>query len=98
MFVRLHSQATTTPKIRAAIQASNEPAWVMAERHGTTDQTVWKRRKRDSVSRIAATTPLRLQTTLTPAQEAVAVALGKTLLGSGLITRTGQWLRERLLT
>ena len=35
MLVRLHSQATTTPKIRAAIQASNEPAWVLAERHGT---------------------------------------------------------------
>ena len=48
MFVRLHSQATTTPKIRAAIQASNEPAWILAERHGTTEQTVWKWRKRDS--------------------------------------------------
>ena len=49
MFVRLHSQATTTPKIRAIFQASNEPAWVLAERHGTTEQTVWKWRKRDSV-------------------------------------------------
>ena len=49
MFVRLHSQATTTIKIRTAIQASNEPAWVLAERHGTTEQTVWKWRKRDSV-------------------------------------------------
>jgi hypothetical protein len=48
MFVRLHSQATTIPKIRAAIQASNEPAWVLAERHRTTEQTVWKWRKRDS--------------------------------------------------
>ena len=26
MLVRLHSQATPTPKIRAAIQARNEPA------------------------------------------------------------------------
>ena len=34
------------------------------------------------VSRIAANTPHRLQTTLTPAQEAVAVALRKTLLVS----------------
>ena len=34
------------------------------------------------VSRIAATPPHRLQTTLTPAQEAVAVALRKTLLVS----------------
>ena len=49
MLVRLHSQATTTPKIRAAIQASDEPAWALAERHGTTEQTVWKWRKRDRV-------------------------------------------------
>ena len=49
MLIKLHSQATTTPKIRAAIQASDEPAWVLAERHGTTEQTVWKWRKRDSV-------------------------------------------------
>ena len=42
MLVRLHSQATTTPKIREAIQVSDEPAWALAERHGTTEQTVWK--------------------------------------------------------
>ena len=57
MFVRLHSQATTTPKIRAAIQASIEPAWVLAERHGTTEQTVWKWRKRDSVQDRSHTPP-----------------------------------------
>ena len=39
MLIKLHSQATTTPKIRAAIQASDEPAWVLAERPGTTEQT-----------------------------------------------------------
>ena len=78
MFVRL---PTTTPKIRAAIQASNEPTWVLAERHGTTEQTVWKWRKRDSVQDLSHT-PHRLQTTLTPAQEAVAVALRETLLVS----------------
>jgi len=81
MVIKLHSQATTTPKIRAAIQASDEPAWVLAERHGTTEQTVWKWRKRDSVED-RSHTPHRLQTTLTPAQEAVAVALRKTLLVS----------------
>jgi len=37
----------TTPKVRAAIQASNEPARVLAERRGTTEQIVWKWRKRD---------------------------------------------------
>ena len=49
MQIRLHKQARTTPRVRAAIQASDEPAWILAERHGTTGQTVWKWRKRDSV-------------------------------------------------
>ena len=79
MLIKLHSQATTTPKVRAAIQASDEPAWLLAERHGTTKQTVWKWRKRDSVEDLSHTQH-KLQTTLTPAQEAVAVALRKTLL------------------
>lgn len=67
MLIKLHSQATTAPKIRAAIQASDEPAWVLAERQGTTEQTVWKWRNRDSVED-RSHTPHRLQTTLTPAQ------------------------------
>ena len=49
MLLHLHSQATTTPKVRAEIQASDEPGWVLAERFGTSEQTVWKWRKRDSV-------------------------------------------------
>ncbi|WP_299913109.1 hypothetical protein [uncultured Paracoccus sp.] len=32
MLISLHKQATTTPKIRAAIQASRESAWRIAER------------------------------------------------------------------
>jgi hypothetical protein len=33
MLISLHKQATTTPKVRAAIQASTEPAWlVVAQR------------------------------------------------------------------
>jgi len=48
MPISLHRQATTT-KIRAAIQASTEPAWQVAERYGIFEQTVWKWRKRDSV-------------------------------------------------
>jgi len=65
--------------VRAAIQASPEPAWVLAERYGTTEQTIWKWRKRDSVQD-RSHTPHRLQTTLTPAQEAVAVSLRTSLL------------------
>ena len=81
MLINLHSQATTTPKIRAEIQASDEPAWVLAEQFGITEQTVWKWRNRDSVQDRSHTAH-RLQTTLTPAQEAVAVSLRKTLLVS----------------
>ncbi len=79
MLISLHKQATTPPRIRAAIQASDEPAWVIAERYGISEQTVWKWRKRDSVHDRSHTAHKR-QTTLTPAQEAVAVALRTTLL------------------
>jgi len=79
MLISLHKQATTTPRIRAAIQASKEPAWQVAERYGISEQTVWKWRKRDSVHDRSHTAH-RLQTTLTPAQEAVAVSLRRTLL------------------
>ena len=50
MLINLHSQAVTTPKTRAEIQASDAPARVLARRYGTTEQTVWKWRKRDSVN------------------------------------------------
>ena len=79
MLISLHKQATTTPKIRAAIQASADPAWMVAERYGISEQTVWKWRKRDSVHDLSHT-PHKLQTTLSPAQEAVAVTLRTTLL------------------
>ena len=95
MLIHLHSQATTTPKVRAAIQESDEVGTVLAERFGdeedqktvrgtvfpTNAQTIYKWRKRDSVED-RSHTPHKLQTTLTPAQEAVAVALRKTLLVS----------------
>ncbi|MBL3587369.1 hypothetical protein JMM61_18625 [Rhodovulum sulfidophilum] len=42
MLISLHKQATTTPRIRAAIQASTDPAWMVAERYGISEQTVWK--------------------------------------------------------
>lgn len=79
MLIQLHKQATTTSKVRAAIQASDEPASVSAERFGTIEPTVYKWRHRGSVHDISHT-PHRLQTTLTPAHEAVGVALRTTLL------------------
>ena len=79
MLIHIHSQATTTPKVRAAIQASAEPASALAARFGTTEQTVYKWKYRDTVHD-RSHTPHRLQTTLTPAQEAVSIVLRKTLL------------------
>ena len=78
------ARATTTPKVRAAVQASDEPASVLAERFGTSEQTIYKWKHRDTVHDRSHTPP-RLQTTLTPAQEAVAAAM-KTL-GAGIQDR-----------
>jgi len=49
MLIHLHKQATTTPRVRAAIQASTEPASALAARFGTTEQTVYKWKHRDTV-------------------------------------------------
>ena len=40
MLNSLHKQATITQRIRAAIQASSEPAWMVAERYGISEQRV----------------------------------------------------------
>ena len=42
MLISLHAQATTPPKVRAAIRANPEPAWMVAERYAISEQTVWK--------------------------------------------------------
>ncbi len=75
MLISLHKQATTTPKVRAAIQASDEPAWVLAERYRVSEQTVWKWRKRDDVHDLSHP-PHRLQTTLTPYGCATSAHMG----------------------
>ena len=66
MLLQLHKQATTTPKVRAAIQASGEAGTVLAERFAVTAQTIYNWRKRDSVEDHSHA-PRRLQTTVTPA-------------------------------
>jgi hypothetical protein len=92
MLISLHKQATTTPTIPAAIQASTERAWLVAERYGISAQTVWTAlRSRHRFERrgeggtattftTGATRCTKPQTTMTPAQQAVAVALRKPLL------------------
>src|SRR6056297_1922566 len=52
---------------------------MVADRYGISEQTVWKWRRRDGVHDRSHTAH-RLQSTLTPAQEAVAVSLRTTLL------------------
>ena len=45
MLISLQKQATTR-KIRAAIQASDEPAWILAERFGADGREVAQARQR----------------------------------------------------
>lgn len=49
MLIHLQKQATTTPKVRAMIQESDEAGTVLAERFGVTPQTIYKSRMHDSV-------------------------------------------------
>jgi hypothetical protein len=79
MNIRLHRNATTTPRIRALIQESREPMTVLARRFGVGVETIARWKHRDSVEDRSHTAH-RLQTTLTPGQEAIVVYLRKTLL------------------
>lgn len=78
MNIRLHKNPTTTPARRAYIQCSTEPVAVLARELGVSEDTIRRWRGRDSVEDRSHSAQ-RLQTTLTPAQEAVVVALRQTL-------------------
>ena len=79
MMLSLHKNATTTPAIRARIAASEEPAAVLAGRYGVTLDTIYRWRGRTSFEDRSHTAH-QLATTLTRAQEFVAVELRRTLL------------------
>ena len=79
MNIRLHKNATTTPRTRALIQASHEPMTVLARRFGVGVETIARWKHRDSVEDRSHTAH-RLQTTLTPGQEAIVVYLRRSLL------------------
>jgi transposase InsO family protein len=79
MNTKLHKNARTTPAVRAEIAASTERVCVLANRYGVTEATVYKWRARQSFEDRPHTAHA-LQTTLTPAQEAIVVALRKMLL------------------
>ena len=74
MMIALHKQARTTPAVRAELAASAESVAVLARRFNITQATVYKRRSRQSVHDRSHTAHA-LQTTFSPAQEAIVVQL-----------------------
>ncbi len=79
MNIYLHANATTTPKTRQYIQVSHQSVTHLADELGVSEDTIRRWKGRDGVAD-GSHTPHRLQTTLTPIQEAVVVELRKTLL------------------
>jgi hypothetical protein len=71
---RTHACATTTPRIRRAIQASDEKDIVLAERYGVNPKTVakWKWRDFDSDARMGPKNPT--SSVLSHDQEAIILA------------------------
>ena len=57
MLIALHKNARTTPAVRAEIAASDEPASILAQRFGITEQTVYKWKKRDVFADRSHTAP-----------------------------------------
>jgi hypothetical protein len=79
MVIRLHQQARTTPAVRRELQVAEGSHKALARRYNLSAATVAKWRGRDDVND-ASHRPQRLQTTLSPAQEAVVVELRRTTL------------------
>ena len=79
MHIKLHANAATTPRIRKYIQQSTKTVAELARELGIGETTVrrWKRRT-DAQDRSCC--PHRLQTTLSPTQEAIVIELRTTLL------------------
>ncbi len=84
MDIKLHKQATTTPKVRAEIQAApaHIPDTVLAERFGVSDMTIRRWRHRDDVYDRPHTRH-NLLATLNREQEEVLIA-ARTFLRLGL--------------
>ena len=68
MEIRLHANATPTPKQRAYSQQSTRPAAELAVELGVSETTIRRWRARDTV-RDRPHTPHRLATILSPMQE-----------------------------
>ena len=70
----VHAQARTTPRTRAEIKNSTASLLELAKRYNISVATARKWKQRDSPEDLSHR-PHKLCTTLTPAQEAIAVAL-----------------------
>ncbi|MDK2125052.1 IS481 family transposase, partial [Chitinimonas sp. DQS-5] len=79
MSYRLHSNARTTPLTREEIRHSTLPQVELMRRYSISKDTVRKWQKRDDFAD-RSHRPHKLQTTLSPAQEAIVLALRTTLL------------------
>ena len=82
MLTRLHANATTTPKVRAEIQASAEPVAVLAARYGVSETTIRRWRSRTSTGDRSHVRHNLGQAT-SPVEEAIIAEL-RTLAGLSL--------------
>lgn len=78
MNIQLHKNATATPARRAAIQASGKPVRALAQEFGVSEDTIRRWKRRETVSD-GSHMAQRLQTTLSPAQDAIVLELRKVL-------------------
>jgi transposase-like protein len=78
MDLKLHANATTTPRVRAYIQASTAANSALARELGIHSRTVARWRARDQVLD-RSTRPHRLATTLTDWEEALTAELRRSL-------------------
>ena len=76
---QVHAQARTTPSTRAEIKASSATLVELAERYNISRATVAKWKGRETALDLSHR-PHKLQTTLSPGEEAVAVELRRLLL------------------
>lgn len=79
MMIALQKQARTTPAVRVEIAASSESVAALASCYNVTEMIIRKWKSR-SEFHDRSHTAHRLQTNLTPAQEAIVVYLRRTLL------------------
>lgn len=79
MHIRLHGNATTTPRIRTYIQESDKAVAELARELAVGESTVRRWKGRSDVHDRSCC-PHNLQTTLSPGQEAIVVELRTTLL------------------